>query len=292
MQHTHYTIGVITNLDGQSMQDLTKMASQYDIVFEKILCSHIPLTGFAESDFVKKVCSYDIVYYRTGLRDTILDELSYILKKKNVLLINGSGTHRSLHKKIQQALLADRFGIAHPKSLTSDTFDYESVATVLGKTFVIKPDIGSKGLGVQLISSQAELSEVKAKKKRVKYIYQELIEGWSEYRVYTVGPRGIASYKKAPGENDFRANLHAGGSMSPTEPEKVASLLAFGGYVAECFDADIAGVDILEKDGEHMLLELNFQPGWESLDEVAGTDFSKETIRYIQNRAHEHHEGR
>lgn len=291
MEHTQYKIAVVTNATGQSMTDLKQTAEKNNVVFDQITFPYISLNEFENSDFINKLRDYDIVYYRTGMRDTTIDELAWVLKEKGIPLVNGSQTHPGIHKKIQQALIAGRCNIPHPRSYLVDKFNYEVASSLLGKKFVVKPDVGAHGTEVCIVTSAEELEEVKKNRVKDKYVFQELIENADEYRVYTVGNRGIASYKKISNEADFRANLHAGGGIEETEPERVQQLLAFGGYVAGCFGADISGIDVLMKNGECMLLELNWQPGWEQLDEMSGTNFSEETIQHILNKAHQYKTG-
>lgn len=287
MKHTHYTIGVLTNVTGQSMQDLQKTASENGVVFEQITFPSIPLTDFTKSELVKKISSYDVVYYRTGMLGPVIDELSHVLDSKNIPYVNGVSRHSYLHQKIRQALIADRYTIPQPKSFIVSNYKYKNVASVLGPTFVIKPDDGSKGNEVALIKSEEELTDFKNRKKKDRHLYQEYIENAEEYRVYTVGGKGIATYKKVLGDEDFRANMHVGASMTSTEPERTGQLLEFGGYVSRCFGADISGVDILIKDGKCLFLELNWQPGWAQLDTLTGTDFCEETIQYLLKKAHQ-----
>jgi len=286
MEHTQYKIAVVTNSTGQSMTDLRRTAKEYNVIFDQITFPYVSLNDFESSDFVNKLLNYDVVYYRTGMRDTTIDELALVLKERGVPLVNGSQTHPGVHKKVQQALIAGRYNIPHPKSYLVDKFNYEVAASLLGEKFVVKPDVGAHGTEVCVVTNAEELEKVKENRAKDKYIFQELISDADEYRVYTVGDKGIASYKKILGETDFRANLHAGGGIEQTEPERVQKLLDFGGHVAKCFGADISGVDVLIKNGECILLELNWQPGWEQLDEMSGINFSEETIQHILSVAH------
>lgn len=286
MIYANYKIGAITNSCGPSIIALKKTAEKFEVSFETVPYEYIPLTGFATSEYIKSLLKFDVVYYRTGFRDTAIYELFELLQKNNIAVINAGTKFPSSHRKIKQALIADRYNITHPKSIYLRDFDYSTAARLLGDTFVVKPDYGSKGDEVNIISSQAELDTFSLTKKKEHYIYQQLIKDSSEYRVYTIDGIGVASYKKVRGVGEFRANLHTGGSMEPTEPTLKKDLLAFGAHVSRCFGADIAGVDILYKDGEFIFLELNWQPGWESLDELTGTDFSKNTIQYLLARAH------
>ena len=157
MQFTQYRIAVVTNSNGPSMQDLKSIADQHSVVFDSMNYDHVSLTDLAESDYVKALLTYDIVYYRTGMRDTTLNFLTAILNKHNIPIINGSSVHLNGHRKIQQALICAENNILHPKSYMLSDNRYETARKLLGDTFVTKPDVGSKGKHVALISSQAEL---------------------------------------------------------------------------------------------------------------------------------------
>jgi len=278
---TSIRIGVITNYAvGPAFQELKQSADALDVSLEQIKVPFIELSNFSDSELVKKTLSYDAVYYRTGLRDTALDHLTVILKRANIPLINGS-EHSGSHRKVQQSLIADAAGILQPRGLSMENPKYEKIANKLGSSFIAKPDFSSHGTDVKLITSQADLTTLIKTTNRDRFIFQELIKNVSEYRVYTLGRKYIASYKKILPTGDFRANLHTGGSMITTEPKYVSLLSEFSAKVADAFQADIAGLDIFIADNTCMFLELNWQPGWENLEAITGINFSDETIKYI-----------
>jgi len=287
MQHTHYTICVLTNLaNGQSMRDLTRVAKTHNIVFDQITYPIIPLSTLTHSELLARIASYDVVYYRTGMRGAPIAALTRVLDQRGIPVVNGVHRHPFTYQKAQQALIADQCDIAQPHTISAGTADYELITRELGETFVVKPNDGAHGTDVQLISNQAELDTYRAHTRKNSFVYQTYIEGAAEYRVYTVGGTAVATYKKIPGGTDFRSNLHTGGSMEATEREREERLRSFGARIAQCFDAEIAGIDILYKNGELLFLELNTQPGWEHLDEVTSTNFTQLTLQYLLDRAH------
>lgn len=287
MKHTKYKIGVVTNLLGPSMLELKQTADKYGVVFDQISFSAIPLENFRNSELVKKISSYDVVYYRTGMQGSVISELADFLSKKNIPCINCNRKHPFLHKKIQQALIADRYNIPQPKSFRMTNLSYESIVPVLGQIFIIKPDNGSKGNEVTLIKSATDLETFIKQKKKDSYLCQEYIADAMEYRVYVVGGNSVATYKKVRGAGDFRANLHVGGSMQNTEPHLEVKLARFSENIARKFSVDICGVDLLVKDGKIFFLELNLQPGWESLTKLTGANLCQITVQFILNQAHQ-----
>jgi len=286
MKHTKYKIGVVTNVSGPSMQCLKKVALKYNVTFEQIRFTTLPLSNFSKSPLLDVISSYDIVYYRTGMKGPIVNELSFVLNKKNIPCVNCVSNHPYIHQKIRQALVANRYNIPQPKSLNAPDFNYDTISKELGSTFVVKPDDGSQGNEVSLITSEKELSDFEKNKTKAKYIFQEYIQGADEYRVYTIGGKGIVSYKKIGSKTDFRANLHVGGTITETEPEWGNELLKFGGFISRCFGADLAGVDILKKEGKLYFLELNLQPGWEQLEKLTNFDLGYLTLEYLLLQAH------
>lgn len=279
-----HKIGVITNsTSGQSLDDLLKSAQKFDVGFELVPAPLINISDFEQSHFVKKLLNYDVIYYRTGLRDTALEALTGYLSHIRKPLING-GTIPNLHRKIQQALLAGQHNILQPKTLYVKEPIFATLAEELNTPFVAKPDFSSHGNDVTLIQNESELKNLLETTNRDRWLFQEYITNATEYRVYTLGNKYVTSYKKTPGSTDFRANLHAGGTMTATESSYVPLLKTFSEKIAEVFQSDIAGIDVFIKNNVCYFIELNWQPGWEFLDDITGTDFSDETIKYILSK--------
>lgn len=291
IRNKKYRIAVITNsTDKPSISDLIRLAKEYELTFEVVNFPYLEITNFESSSFVKKLLTFDVVYYRTGLRGTFLPHLVKILNEANIPIINGDLEQKNLQRKIQQAFWCGQFDIAHPKSIVAFKTSYEDIAKELGPVFVVKPDLGSKGENINLIKNQKDF-EIANKKQTLsnRLIYQELISEAEEYRVYTLGPTAVASYKKIPGADDFRANLHVGGSVASIAPEVEPLINSFAANVAAKLKIDISGIDILVKDGKCYLLETNQQPGWENLSQLTGVNLCKLTLQFILDTAHTYH---
>mgnify|MGYP002610070319 FL=1 len=144
-------------------------------------------------------------------------------------------------KDSERQLLADRFG--YP--------------------FVVKPDSGFGGEGVELIHNEAELQDYFAKLSYGQaYVAQEYIatsKGRDIRVVILHGKYYFSMERRASDPKEFRSNVHVGGTTSLvtlTDEEK-----AFCEKAASIFDLPILGLDLMIGDGEYVLAEANAFPG-------------------------------
>ena len=144
-------------------------------------------------------------------------------------------------KDSERQLLADRFG--YP--------------------FVVKPDSGFGGEGVELIHNEAELQDYFAKLSYGQaYVAQEYIatsKGRDIRVVILHGKYYFSMERRASDPKEFRSNVHVGGTTSLvtlTDEEK-----AFCEKAASIFDLPILGLDLMIGDGEYVLSEVNAFPG-------------------------------
>lgn len=282
---TSFSIGVIVNPFKHALQELKKEAESRNITFEQIPYTLLPISELESSDWFQNLLQYDALLFRGGMRDTVESQVAHLLQQQGRVVINASTKHQQAHRKIQQAMLCDLYNISHPRSIWGVPDTYETIQNLLGDTFVVKPDVGSQGTGVALIESARDLESYQSHTDLSHCLFQEQIIDADEYRVYTTGAIGIASYKKIPNAKDFRANLHTNASVERTESDIRDRLHIFAGSVAEKFGADISGIDVLVKDDEFILLELNWQPGWRWIDHVVDENIPEMMIDYIIKRA-------
>lgn len=281
-----YRVAIIAKTLSEPNQKLIAAAKSMGLGVDFIPVPFVPISNFKQSNLLKKILEYDTLYYRTGMRGSMLDELVHHTKKNKKMCVNCNERYPYLHKKIRQALIANRFDIPQPKGIYIQNRSYEEIIKNIGSPFVIKPNEGAHGTEVTLIKSSKDYDLFKENKKKERYYYQEYISDATEYRVYTLGGKAIATYKKTSAEGDFRGNIHTGGSISKTEPEIEMSLKKAGEQIALAFGADIAGIDILYKNKKFLFLEMNFQPGWNFVEEITNVNFAEETIKFLFEKTH------
>lgn len=158
-----------------------------------------------------------------------------------------------------------------------------------GAPVVIKLGMSTHGNGVVLADTK------KAAKSALQafYLYntdgtnimiQEFVKesAGTDIRAFVVGGRVVASYQRKSLDEDFRSNLHKGGTGTPIkltpEERKVAIRAAKAVGLAVC------GVDIMRSDRGPLVLEVNASPGF-GIEKVTGRDVATAIIEYIEHNA-------
>lgn len=172
-------------------------------------------------------------------------------------------------------------------ALVTDESQLESAAEAVGGfPLVLKWTRGTRGVGTALVESaqalrgQWQLSAVLEQNAFLERYHPEA--GGRDRRVLVLGGEVIACYERRAPEDDFRSNLHRGGSGVPHEPtdgERESALAAAG-----TLGLDFAGVDLLPTDDGPQVLEVNSVPGFRGAEEVTGVDVAGAVIGHIEGR--------
>lgn len=141
--------------------------------------------------------------------------------------------------------------------------DPQMLIEKFGYPFIVKPDMGYGGLGVELIRNEKELlAYCQTLSYGQAYIAQEYIatSKGRDIRVVILHGKYYFSMERCASDPDeFRSNVHAGGMTTLktlTEEE-----IAFCEKAASVFKLPILGLDLLIGDGEYVLAEVNAFPG-------------------------------
>lgn len=132
-----------------------------------------------------------------------------------------------------------------------------------GYPFVVKPDGGFGGEGVELIRNEQELRDYfQTLSYGQAYAAQEYIatsKGRDIRVVILHGKYYFSMERCASDPEEFRSNVHVGGTTTPKmlTPEEQA----FCEKVASVFRLPILGIDLMIGDGEYVLAEVNAFPG-------------------------------
>lgn len=117
---------------------------------------------------------------------------------------------------------------------------------------------------------------------QARVIIQEFIKeaGGADVRAFVVDGVVVGAMKRQGKEDEFRSNLHRGGTaeiIELTDEQENAALKA-----ARSLGLGVAGVDMLESSKGPLILEVNSSPGLEGIEKATSKDIAKSIIRYME----------
>ena len=121
----------------------------------------------------------------------------------------------------------------------------------------------------------------------VNILVQEFIKeaGGTDIRALVVGGKVVATMKRTGAADDFRSNLHRGGSaelikITPAERSTAVS-------AAKRMGLNVCGVDMLRSNHGPVIMEVNSSPGLEGIENATGKDIAGMIIDFMASKAKE-----
>ncbi len=163
----------------------------------------------------------------------------------------------------------------------------EIIRAVNGPPVVIKLLEGTQGIGVVLAETMSSAKSVieAFRGANVNILVQEFIKeaGGTDIRALVVGGKVVAAMKRTGAPDDFRSNLHRGGSaqiVKITPEERLTALRA-----AKHMGLNVCGVDMLRSNHGPVIMEVNSSPGLEGIENATGKDVAGQIIEFIEKNA-------
>ncbi len=233
----------------------------------------------------EKCAGYDFcVFWDKDVR------LAASLEDRGVRVFNPSAGIEACDSKLAAAKILAGAGVAMPDTValpfTYDNVGYTDLSFVeelesrFGYPFVIKADRGSFGAQVYLATDRKRAVEILLSLGGKAALAQEFIRESSgrDIRINMVGSRMAAAMERY-NENDFRANITAGGSMKKYTPTPMEKEMA--ARVMDIMKLDFAGVDILFSHRGPLLCEVNSNPHFKSIYECTGVNVADEIAAHV-----------
>ena len=188
--------------------------------------------------------------------------------------------------KLRSMQLLSRDGIGLPvTAFAHDTKQTDEVIKIAGGApVVVKLLEGTQGIGVVLGETHnSAKSVVEAfRGANINILVQEFIkeaEG-TDIRALVIGGKVIASMERKGAADDFRSNLHRGGSARSiriTPEERSTAIRA-----AKSMGLNVAGVDMLRANHGAVVMEVNSSPGIEGIENATGIDVATKMIEFME----------
>ena len=163
----------------------------------------------------------------------------------------------------------------------------EIIKAVKGPPVVIKLIEGTQGIGVVLAETMSSAKSVieAFRGANVNILVQEFIKeaGGTDIRALVVGGKVVAAMKRTGAPDEFRSNLHRGGSaqvIKITPEERSTAVRA-----AKRMGLNVCGVDMLRSNHGPVIMEVNSSPGLEGIESATGKDIAGQIIDFIAANA-------
>jgi ribosomal protein S6--L-glutamate ligase len=238
----------------------------------------------------EKLPAYDAVIPRIGASVTFYG-LAVLrqFEMMGVYPLNESVAIGRSRDKLRSMQLLARDGIGLP--VTTFAHDPKQTDEVLklagGAPLVVKLLEGTQGIGVVLADTDRSAKSVieAFRGAKVNILVQEFIKeaGGTDIRALVVGGKVIAAMKRTGAADDFRSNLHRGGSAETVKisPEERSTAVR----AAKSMGLNVCGVDMLRANHGAVVMEVNSSPGLEGVERATGIDVAGKIIEFMEKHA-------
>jgi len=206
-------------------------------------------------------------------------------KNGGYTIASSIGILRSRNKLLTMQHLVKN-NIPIPKTLyTQDEEVLKAQLDLLkGDQYIIKFLEGTHGLGVMLAESEkSAISIIESMQSLQKPILiQEFIKesNGEDIRAYVVGNKVVAAMKRSSNGQDFRSNVHRGGSTIKVELTPEETKIAI--KTAQCLGLDVAGIDLIRSSNGSLVIEANSTAGLEGIEGATKINIAGEIIKQIE----------
>ena len=237
----------------------------------------------------KRLSTYDAIIPRIGNSITYFGTaVVRQFEQMDVYTPNTSWGISNSRDKLRASQILSRHEIAMPATtFARDRADViPAIKRVGGAPVVIKLLEGTQGIGVILAPdlkvAEAIVETLQSTKQNV-LIQQFITESKGrDIRALVVGDRVVAAMRRVAQGDEFRSNVHRGGSVEQVKLEPAFERAAVRS--AQIMGLRVAGVDMLEGDEGPLVMEVNSSPGLEGIERATGLDVAGAIVDYVDNQ--------
>ena len=237
----------------------------------------------------KQLTDYDAILPRIGNSITYFGTaVVRQFEQMDVYTPNTSAGISNSRDKLRASQILSRHNVLMPATtFVRDRADViPAIERVGGAPVVIKLLEGTQGIGVILAPdrkvAEAIIETLQSTKQNV--LIQRFVKESKgrDIRALVVGDRVVAAMRRVAQGDEFRSNVHRGGSVEAVELEPEFEAAAVRS--AQIMGLKVAGVDMLEGNDGPLVMEVNSSPGLEGIENATKLDIAGAIIDYIDNQ--------
>ncbi len=202
--------------------------------------------------------------------------------------VNGSEGITASRDKLHAHQVLARHRIGMPiTAFAASPKDTDNLIGLVGSApLIVKLLESSQGKGVVLAETKKAAQSVIDAFRGLKanFLVQHFVKeaAGEDIRCFVIAGRVVAAMRRKAAGDDFRSNLHQGGTAEPvriTRDERDAAVRA-----ARAFGLGLAGVDLLRAHDGPKVLEVNSSPGFEGIERAARKNLAAALYEEIEKR--------
>ncbi|MCC6045177.1 MAG: RimK family alpha-L-glutamate ligase [Ignisphaera sp.] len=206
------------------------------------------------------------------------------MELEGIPVINPVESFITARDKYMSLCLLSKAGIPVPKTVVLEDF---YAATRVVETFskaVIKPLIGSLGLGVLKIEDPDlayTIGKTLAQIKQPIYVQEYVEKPNRDIRVLVIGNEIVAAYYRiqtTPGS--WKTNISQGAIAQPIE-KLDEELKEYSFKILDVLRLYYAGIDFGESKNGYVVFEVNAAPQWRGIQKVTGINPAKSLAKFV-----------
>ena len=237
----------------------------------------------------RRLSDYDAIIPRIGASITYFGTaVVRQFEQMDVYTPNSAAGIVNSRDKLRATQILSRHGIPMPPTtFVRDRADViPAIERVGGAPVVIKLLEGTQGIGVilapELKVAEAIIETLHSTRQNV-LIQRFVAESKGrDIRALVVGDRVVAAMRRVASGDEFRSNVHRGGSVEAVQLDEEFQDVAV--RTAQIMGLRVAGVDMLESNDGPLVMEVNSSPGLEGIETATKLDVAGAIIDYIANQ--------
>ena len=236
----------------------------------------------------RKLSDYDAVIPRIGASVTFFGTaVIRQFEQMGVFCVNPSHAISVSRDKLRALQVLSRHRVGIPKTLfvRHSSEILPGIERMGGPPVVVKLLEGTQGIGVILAESTSvaeAIIETLSGPAKLSVLLQKFVKEskGKDIRAFVVGDRVVAAMRRTAQGDEFRSNIHRGGSAEIVELDPEYERTAV--HAAQIMGLRVAGVDMLEGEKGPVLMEVNSSPGLEGIEAATGIDVAGEIVQLIE----------
>jgi ribosomal protein S6--L-glutamate ligase len=237
----------------------------------------------------KRLTHYDAVIPRIGASITFYGvAIVRQFEQMGVYCANESMAIERSRNKLRASQILSRYDIGIPDTafVRDKTDVLPAIKRLGGAPVIIKVLEGTQGVGVILADSvkiaEAIIETLQSAKQNV--LIQKFIKEskGKDIRAIVVGDKVIAAMRRRAVGDEFRSNVHRGGTTEIVTLDAEFEHTAI--RAAQIMGLRVAGIDMLEGKNGPQVLEVNSSPGLEGIEGASGVNVARAIIEDIEHQ--------